>query len=200
MKLDQLRSFEAVARIDPNDAEAWYYRGKCVPNADDAKEAKEYFEKAVTLNPYLNAARYALAQHGLTTADSQKKLLDAFQELLRSNAQDLSNIKYTEMGRYAEVIGKSPAPPSDTPPPKRYTYCVIPIPCSAARMFTKGRTDHGAPVRFERSREALVQAFLDFARNERSSVRHLTPRSWRNRRLGGRRPASARAGSAARRA
>lgn len=104
--------FEAVTRIDPNDAEAWYYRGKCVPNADDAKEAREFYDKALKLNPYLNAARYSLAQHGLTTADAQKKLLDEFQELLRANAQDLNKIAYTEMGQYAEVIGKSPAPPA----------------------------------------------------------------------------------------
>ena len=38
--------FEAVTRIDPNDAHAWYYRGMSILDHDDSKEAYGYFNKA----------------------------------------------------------------------------------------------------------------------------------------------------------
>lgn len=109
---EALPHFEAVTRIDPNDANAWYYRGMCQPNSSDSKEAFTFFEKAIKLNPYLNSARYALAQHSITSADPKlkEKLLTEFTTLKNAEAQDLSDLKYTEMGRYAVVIGKSPAP------------------------------------------------------------------------------------------
>ena len=70
------------------------------------------FRKSLKLNPYLNVARYSIAQHRVTSdnPDLKKKLLDDFETLRLANAMDLSDIKYTEMGRYAEVIGKSPSP------------------------------------------------------------------------------------------
>jgi tetratricopeptide (TPR) repeat protein len=106
------KHFEEVNRIDPNDASAWYWRGRCVPDSPEAAEAMKYFEKALKLNPYLNAARYGIAQHRLL-ADNEirkKQLLEDFEALRLANAMDLLDIKYTEMGRYGEVIGKSPAP------------------------------------------------------------------------------------------
>jgi tetratricopeptide (TPR) repeat protein len=108
---EALKHFEAVTRIDPNDAQAWCFRGKCTPNADESKEAKECFEKALKLNPYLTSARYMLAQHALIESPELKqKLLEEFKELIRGNAHDVWDIKYTEMGRYGNVIGGSPAP------------------------------------------------------------------------------------------
>jgi hypothetical protein len=110
--------FEAVTRIDPNDAHAWYWRGRCVPDSSESAEALAFFEKALKLNPYLNAARYAIAQHRVTVNDEkrQKQLIDEFQMMVRANVHDLTDLKYTEMGRYGEVIGKSPAPPPDLGP------------------------------------------------------------------------------------
>jgi tetratricopeptide (TPR) repeat protein len=107
--------FKTVTELDPNDAHAWFWRGKCVPNESEAAEAKEYYEKALKLNPYLNAARYSLAQHRLLAEDEKRKkaLLDEFEALKKENAQGLADLKYAEMGRYGDVIGKSPAPPPD---------------------------------------------------------------------------------------
>jgi tetratricopeptide (TPR) repeat protein len=104
--------FEAVTRIDPNDAFAWYNLATCIPNASDSEEALKLFQKALRINPYLNAARHNVAQHGITAEDIKLKtqLLADFTALRSGNAEDLFAIKYTEMGRYADVIGKSPAP------------------------------------------------------------------------------------------
>lgn len=106
------RFFDEVNRIDPSDAHAWYWRGKCVPDSSEKEEGLKCFQKALQLNPYHNAARYSVAHHEITSNDIKLKirLLDDFTTLLRGNAMDLSDIKYTEMGRYGEVIGRSPAP------------------------------------------------------------------------------------------
>ncbi|MCE9565070.1 MAG: FG-GAP-like repeat-containing protein [Planctomycetes bacterium] len=107
------KHFKAVTKIDPRDAQAWYMRGRCTPNSSESAEAKDFFEKALKLNPYLNAARYALANHRITAEDEARKaqLLAEFQALGQANASDAWDVKYTEMGRYGEVIGTSPAPP-----------------------------------------------------------------------------------------
>jgi Tfp pilus assembly protein PilF len=107
--------FEAVTRIDPNDPHAWYYRGMSRLDSGDSRESYECFEKALALNPYLNAARHAVAQHSITADDEKRKLqlIAEFQELANANAQDLSKIAYTEMGRYGDCIGRSPLPPHD---------------------------------------------------------------------------------------
>jgi hypothetical protein len=105
------RQFEAVNRIDPEDPHAWYWRGKSIPDSYESPVAKECFEKALKLDPYLNAARYALAQHALIDNDAlKKKLLDDFQALHAAGVEDAIEIKSTEMGRYADLIGRSPAP------------------------------------------------------------------------------------------
>ena len=101
--------FEAVTRIDPTDAHGWYQRGVTYPDKDDAPQAKEFFRKALELNPYLNAARYALALHGherdpqKTDAMMQEKIA-----LVDANWESEYQLVYSEMGRYAEVIGKRP--------------------------------------------------------------------------------------------
>ncbi len=111
---EAVKHFEAVTQADPNDAHAWYFLAKCQPNSDETKEGKELLEKALKLNPYLNSARYSLAQHPLIeNVERKMKLLDEFQTLVGANAHDLSGLKYTEMGRYASVIGKSPGTAPD---------------------------------------------------------------------------------------
>jgi tetratricopeptide (TPR) repeat protein len=103
--------FEAVTRVDSRDAHAWYFLGLSQPNPDESEAAYSYLEKAVKLDPYLNAAIYALAQHRITAEkpDLKERLLNNFERLRNTDTADLAGVKYTEMGRYGEVIGKSPA-------------------------------------------------------------------------------------------
>ncbi|HEV8063113.1 MAG TPA: FG-GAP-like repeat-containing protein [Gemmataceae bacterium] len=101
------QQFETVTRLDPNDAHAWLQRAFATPNKDESAEAKGFLRRALTLNPYLNAARYALAQHSFEHDDKlSKELLDEFQALAAANWQEAHQLAYTEMGRYAEVIGR----------------------------------------------------------------------------------------------
>jgi Tfp pilus assembly protein PilF len=109
---EALPHFEAVTRADPNDAHAWYFQGMSLKDSGVSHESLDCFEKALKLNPYLKAGLLAVANHVLTADDPKKKddLLEQFKRLQADEAFDRLDIKYSEMGRYAEVIGKSPAP------------------------------------------------------------------------------------------
>lgn len=114
---DSAKHFEAVTRIDPNDAYAWYQLGVTHPDRYDSPDAKRYFQKALDLDPYLNAARYALMGHNhdrdpVRIAALQKE----FQNLDTNDLFHEFNVKYSEMGRYADVIGASPVAATYTCP------------------------------------------------------------------------------------
>ena len=102
--------FDAVTRIDPTDAYAWYYRGRSRLNESESPESYADFVKALELNPYHNGARYSVTHHAVTADDEKRKrqLLADFDTLSRAGAHDLTRVRYTEMGRYADAIGRSP--------------------------------------------------------------------------------------------
>ncbi len=105
--------FEAVTRIDPNDAHAWMHLGACVGQLnfnDPSARAAGYLRTALRLNPNLNEARYRLAQDP-NTSDAEKTTLLADKETLaRAVWEDPSELIYSTMGRYADVIGRSADP------------------------------------------------------------------------------------------
>ncbi len=112
--------FEAVSRIDPNDAYTWFHMGVTNPAGRDSPTAKQCYEKALQLNPYLNAARYALAQHPHEyDAEKSKRLLAEHKALIEAKWESEYRIAYTEMGHYAEVLGRVAAsgPPAIGPLP-----------------------------------------------------------------------------------
>ena len=107
--------FEAVTRLDPKCAYAWLYLGNCRKDANESPASLECYEKALKLNPHLNAARYALAMHGIVATDEKrrKSLLEEWEKINSLQLSDWVGDPYTERGRYAEVIGKAPAPPPE---------------------------------------------------------------------------------------
>ena len=105
--------FEAVNRIDPNDAHAWYCRGTCHSDRRDSDEAYELLREGAEAQPVpeRRPLRPRPAPHHARRREAQ----DATPRRVRDAAHGQrawtsADIKYTEMGRYAEVIGKSPAP------------------------------------------------------------------------------------------
>lgn len=113
--------FTAVTEIDPQDAHAWYFRGRCTADEFESVQARECFEKALQLNPYLNAARHSLTQHASIAADraAQERLLREFESLRQAEVEDVAAVSYTEMGKYATAIG--------LPPPLPYRSPVLPV-------------------------------------------------------------------------
>ncbi|VTS01691.1 FG-GAP-like repeat-containing protein [Tuwongella immobilis] len=101
--------FEEMTRLEPKDAHSWYHLGRTHPNGEDSPEAKACFELALKLNPYLNAARYALAMHPHEKDDARsQKLIAEQQALVAANWESEYRITYTEMGPFAEVLGRDP--------------------------------------------------------------------------------------------
>jgi len=110
--------FLKVSELDPTDAHSWYQMAKTCPEGDSSATAKSYLDKALKLDPYLNAARYALAQHPHERDDAiSQQLLDDHKALINANWENEYRIRYSEMGRYAEVIGRTPAKATTTTGP-----------------------------------------------------------------------------------
>ncbi len=99
--------FETVTRNDPKDAHAWFFLGTVVPL--DSEQAKRCFEKARELDPYMHGAIYQLSQLAYRQKDIAKgKALHAESEKLKeAEAATVADIKYSLMGKYAEVIGRA---------------------------------------------------------------------------------------------
>src|SRR5262249_22022763 len=103
--------FAAVMRMDPSDAHAWYHCGLTHPAGRDSAEAHACFRKALALNPYLNAARYALAIHPKERENGNTgALLEEFKNLKAAEWEAEAQLAYLKMGRYAEVIGRTSEP------------------------------------------------------------------------------------------
>jgi Flp pilus assembly protein TadD len=104
--------FQKVTQIDPRDAAAWYWYGTMLP--EGSPEANEAFEHALRLNGSLMGAIYGLAMN-LRQSDPArvKTLLDTYQKLTANGTGSPTDIKYTQMGHYADVIGHVPRPESD---------------------------------------------------------------------------------------
>jgi cytochrome c-type biogenesis protein CcmH/NrfG len=99
--------FEAVTRVDPNDAAAWYWYGYSLPQGSE--QQNKAYEQALQLNPYLSGPIYGLAMN-YREQDPQRseKLFKDFSALKNADALDSAQIKYTEMGHYADIIGRVP--------------------------------------------------------------------------------------------
>jgi tetratricopeptide (TPR) repeat protein len=113
--------FTAVTEIDPNDPHAWYHRALTHPQAHESAESRRFLEKALALNPYLGGALHALAhhRHGWDPAKT-KEIVERLQGLKDSFWDEWTRLAYTEMGKYAEVVGRHPdlvaRPPADPIP------------------------------------------------------------------------------------
>ena len=107
---DAYPHFQAVNKLDPDDAHAWLRLGLTHPAGTRSPEARECFEQALKRNPYLNAARYNLAMTlGATDPNRSKALLDEHKALDTAQWEEEATIRYSVMGKYAGVIGRDPA-------------------------------------------------------------------------------------------
>jgi hypothetical protein len=104
--------FEAVTRHDPADAHAWYFLGLTRLGLRQEDRARECFEKALERNPYLLGAMNNL-QLLLRRRDQRARAdewLKRFQKLQASEWYTRADVKYGEMGRYAEAVGRHSDP------------------------------------------------------------------------------------------
>jgi tetratricopeptide (TPR) repeat protein len=112
--------FAAVTRIGENDAFAWHMLGRM--REEDPEKAIPCFERALRLDPHLNAARFSL--HSLLRRvgrnEEAQATLDEFQAMTSADwATPVNEKYYTDRGRYARVIGApegGPTPPTGPVP------------------------------------------------------------------------------------
>jgi tetratricopeptide (TPR) repeat protein len=104
---EALPHFEAVTKVDPDDGHAWFRLGDAYRSLSKDAEAKASFRKAVERDPYLSAAIYGLGMY-LRENDPKKaaELLEQSTALRKAEWDTPSRIRYTEMGKYADVIGR----------------------------------------------------------------------------------------------
>lgn len=106
---EAMRHFEAVLKKDPNDAYSWYWLGTL--KAEDDRERLRCFEKALKYDRHLSGALYGLAMDlRRTDADRAEKLLAEYEALRQNDWQNVTGVKYSQMGPYAEVIGRTGDP------------------------------------------------------------------------------------------
>jgi hypothetical protein len=102
--------FEAVTRSDPTDAAAWYWSGRS--SIRDRDHAAACYRRALDLDPQLAPALYNLSQSLKQRSPGQAASLFAEFDALRDSKASLETrgngigVKYSEPGRYAEVIGR----------------------------------------------------------------------------------------------
>jgi len=117
---DAARSFQAVLEKDPNDAFSWYYLGKFHPEGSDSEASMKCLRRALELDPYLNAARYAIALHPqLDNPEERKRLLEEHERLKQADWERTQEISYPNMGPLASILGafKPPRDGSAAPVP-----------------------------------------------------------------------------------
>ncbi len=106
---EAVKHFEAVLRRDPDDAYSWYWLGTLKTPGGD--EQTECFQKALQRNRHLSGALYGLFLN-LRRKDPKaaNKLMEENEALTQAHWQNVSDLKYSQMGPYAEVVGRSGDP------------------------------------------------------------------------------------------
>ncbi len=102
--------FAAVTARDPADAFAWYHLGFLHSQVQNLEPAKTALRKAIELDPYLASASYGLGMAiRLDDPKQAKEFLAKHGQLVRdgSNWETLSRLRYGEMGKYAEAVGRA---------------------------------------------------------------------------------------------
>jgi tetratricopeptide (TPR) repeat protein len=105
-KEDAGKHFEAVLQKDPRDASSWYWLG--LTKAADPEEQLKCFNKALERNHHLRGALYGKSQQLLRIDPQQgRELMEIMEALRRADWENITEIKFSRMGHYAEVIGRS---------------------------------------------------------------------------------------------
>jgi len=102
------KHFKAVLERDPDDPHSWYFHSRTLDPADP--EVKTCLEKALVLDPYLTGAIYGMGQIHQRAGEpaKAKELLVRHTQLMEARWGSPTDLKYGEMGQYAEVIGRHP--------------------------------------------------------------------------------------------
>jgi hypothetical protein len=166
---EAIEHFEAVLQKDPDDAYSWYWLGYC--QSENVKKQTECYKTALQLNRHLTGALYGLAMN-LRREDPKRaaQLLADYEELIRIEWGNVTGIKYSTMGPYAEVIGSSAEPvavaPDRGPLPLFQRREALQVNLAAGARWAKaadlGGDAAGEVRRLVRARFGATMAVLDY--------------------------------------
>jgi hypothetical protein len=168
---EAVKHFEAVLKKDPGDAYSWYWLGTLKMPASD--EQSECYEKALKLNRHLSGAIYGQA---MNLRRKDPKAADAFLAehvaLSAAHWQNVSDIKYSQMGPYAEAIGRTddpPTPPRTGPLPLFQRRETLTVQLAAGTRWASaadfGKDAVGEVRRLVRARFGAAMVVLDYNRD-----------------------------------
>jgi len=111
--------FMLVSQADPDDAHAAYYLGQSRMQQSDLEGAAALFASAIETDPYLRSAYYAGAQAARRSGDAEQAVewLELFERMEHNPRAHLAEIKYTRMGRKAEVVAMETSSAAPIAPP-----------------------------------------------------------------------------------
>jgi hypothetical protein len=173
---EAIKHFEAVLHKDPGDAYSWYWLGTLKMPASD--EQMECYEKALQLNRHLSGAIYGQAMN-LRRKDPRAadEFLAEHMALSAAHWQNVSDIKYSQMGPYAEAIGRTndpPRPPRTGPLPlfRRRPSLTVQLAADTrwASAADLGADAAGEVRRLVRSRFGAAMVVLDYNRDGRPDL------------------------------
>ena len=121
-----LAHFQVVAEADPGDAHAAYFTGQALSQQSRWADAVVWFARAIEANAYLRSSYYAGAQAARRAGDTAQAdaWLETFQRMEHNPRAELAEVKYTRMGRRAEVqaIDALETPPVPRPEGDVFNY------------------------------------------------------------------------------
>lgn len=153
--------FLSVTRLDPRDPAAWYHLGSSYPVG--SADARRCFDTAYRLDPYLTPAIYGLAMNlRREDPDRAAQLLKEHTALSEAGWDRTVRLRYSEMGKYGDVIGGSmtPAPESPIPLFSMDNSGVFELPRGARWATVTDVTPSAREIRARRG-AVLVAADLD---------------------------------------
>ena len=99
---------ERVLELDSEDADSWFRLGLTLTEKDP-RRAADCFSRAMRLNPYLRGAAYNFILNSYVREhepDRRAKALAEFESMDRLKLYNAAKERYTELGKYCEVIGR----------------------------------------------------------------------------------------------
>jgi tetratricopeptide (TPR) repeat protein len=163
--------FQTVQQLDSSDAHTLLWLGLTHPDGKDSPGAQTFFEQALQRNPYLNAARYNLALAvNATDPERAAKLFEEHKALVAALWEMESGIRYGEMGRYSEVIGRSDRPRrADVGPLPLFSPQAVRVQLAPGTRWAKA-DDRPATFRAAQTRFGSTIVCLDSNNNDRPDL------------------------------
>lgn len=112
-----LEYLEPLARLAPTDAHVAYFTGQAMVQLDRVEDARDWYLRAIELDPYLRSGYYgaALALRRLGEGQAARDMLADYQRFENNPRAQLAEFRYTRMGPRAEAQAVNPPQPERAP-------------------------------------------------------------------------------------